>query len=213
MPMLTSGIPFAGFYGSQHDAELDYAMEAMFSNDQGDPNRGLTDRVSSTCHWSAVRRVYAKEYAESFCEEVGIRHARFESMDSPKFYNFETDRVFMELPLEEVQRLMRETSTASLDQVAAERHTCRSGFISFYSPDWRTWGDAMCWDHNQLQTLLEAYVRDTHGELEEASLMGSTRGNGRMEDWIADNTPGIDRLYRIHDYLRAREACARVNPI
>jgi len=39
--MLTAALPFAGFYGSQHHAELDYAMEAMFSNDQGDPAPGL----------------------------------------------------------------------------------------------------------------------------------------------------------------------------
>jgi hypothetical protein len=208
MQMLTAALPFAGFYGSRHDAELDYSLEAMFSNDQGDPNPGLSDRVISACHWSSVHRAYAKEFAESLCQEVGIRHARFESMDSPKFYNFETDRVFVELPLEEVKRMMHETSTASLDLVATERHTSRSGFISFYSPDWRIWGDVTSWDHNQLQTLVEAHIRDMQGELEEASLMENARGNGRMEDWIADNTPGIERLYRIHDYLRAREARA-----
>lgn len=208
MQMLTAALPFAGFYGSQHDAELDYAMTAMFSNDQGDPNQGLTDRLSSACCWSAVHRAYAKEYAEAFCEEVGIHDARFESMDFPTFYNFETDRLFIELPLEEAQRMMRATSTASLDQAASERHTSRSGFISFYSPDWRTWGDVTCWDHNQLQTLIEAYVLDTHGELDETGLMESARGNGRPEEWIEDNTPGIERLYRIHDYLRAREARA-----
>jgi len=208
MQTLITTLPFAGFYGSQHDAELDYAMEAMFSNDQGDPNPGLTDRVSSACRWSGVHRAYAKEFAEAFCEEVGIHAARFESMDSPKFYNFETDRLFVELPLEEVQRMMRETSTNSLDQVAGERHTSRSGFISFYSPDWSTWGDVTGWDHNQLQTLVEAYVRDTQGELEEAGLMESARGNGRLEEWIANHTPGIERLYRVHDYLRTREARA-----
>ena len=208
MQMLITTLPFAGFYGSQHDAELDYAMEAMFSNDQGDPNPGLTERVSGACQWSAVHRAYAKEFAETFCEEVGIHLTRFEAMDSPKFYNFETDRLFVELPLEEAQRMMRETSTGSLDQVAGERHTSRSGFISFYSPDWSTWGDVANWDHNQLQTLVEAYVRDTQGELEEAGLMESARGNGRLEEWIADNTPGIERLYRVHDYLRTREARA-----
>jgi len=208
MQTLITTLPFAGFYGSQHDAELDYAMEAMFSNDQGDPNPGLTERVSGACQWSAVHRAYAKEFTETFCEEAGIHAARFESMDSPKFYNFETDRLFVELPLEEAQRMMRETSTDSLDQVAGERHTSRSGFISFYSPDWRTWGDVTGWDHNQLQTLVEAYVRDTQGELEEAGLMESARGNGRLEEWIADNTPGIERLYRVHDYLRIREARA-----
>jgi len=208
MQTLLTTLPFAGFYGSQHDAELDYAMAAMFSNDQGDPNPGLTDRVSSACRWSAVHLTYAKEFAETFCEAVGIHLVRFESMDSPRFYNFETDRLFIELPLEEAQRLMRETSTTSLDQVAGERHTSRSGFISFYSPHWRSWGDVGRWDHNQLQTLVEAYVRDTQGDLEEAGLMESARGNGRLEAWIADNTTGIERLYRVHDYLRIREARA-----
>lgn len=206
MKMLTAALPFAGFYGSQHDAELDYAMEAMFANDQGERNPGLAARVSNRCHWSTVHRTYAKEFAECYCEEVGIRDARFKSMDSPKLYNFETDRLFVQLPLEEVQRLRRETSTASLDHVAAERHTSRSGFISFYSPDWRTWGDIGSWDHNQLQTLVEAYVHGTQGEVEEAQLMDGARGNGQLEEWISDNTPGIERLYRIHDYLRTREA-------
>ncbi len=208
MQTLLATLPFAGFYGSQHDAELDYAMDAMFSNDQGDPNPGLTERVSGACHWSGVHRAYAKEFAETFCEEVGIHHARFESIDSPKFYNFETDRLFVDLPLEEAQRMMSETSPDSLNQVAGERHTSRSGFISFYSPDWSTWGDVTNWDHNQLQTLVEAYVRDTQGELEESGLMENARANGRLEAWIADNTPGIERLYRIHDYLRTREARA-----
>jgi hypothetical protein len=185
---------------------LDYAMESMFSNDQGDPNPGLTDRVRCTCRWHVVHLAYAKEFAESYCEEVGIRDTRFESMDSPKFYNFETDRLFIDLPLEEVQRLRRETSTASLDHVAAERHTSRSGFTSFYSPDWRAWDDVTGWDHNQLQTLVEAYVRDTQGEVEEAQLMDGARGNGQLGEWISDNTPGIERLCRIHDYLRTREA-------
>ncbi len=208
MKMLTAALPFAGFYGSQHDAELDYAMEAMFSNDQGDLNPGLIDRVRGTCHWHVVHLAYAKEFAESYCEEVGIRLTRFESLDSPRFYNFETDRLFIELPWEEVQRLRCETSTASLDRVASERHRSRSGFISFYSPDWRTWGEVACWDHNQLQTLIEGYVRDTHGDVDETSLMENARGNGQLEEWIADNTPGIGRVYRVHDYLRARDARA-----
>lgn len=205
MQMLTAALPFTGFYGSEHDAGLEYAVGAIFSDDQGDPNSGLAARVSGGCHWLAVHRVYAKEFAESYCKEIGIRDARFESMDSPRFYNFETDRLFIELPLDEVQRMMRETSTASLGKAAADRHTSRSGFISFYSPDWRTWGDVASWDHNQLQTLIEAYVRDTQGEVEDAQLMDGARENGHLEEWISDNTPGIERLYRIYDYLRTRE--------
>jgi hypothetical protein len=38
MQMLTAASPFAGFYSSEQEAELDNAIEAMLSNDQGDPN-------------------------------------------------------------------------------------------------------------------------------------------------------------------------------
>lgn len=46
--MLTT-IPFAGFYESSHDANLDYALESIFWNDQGDTNSGLVARVYDTC--------------------------------------------------------------------------------------------------------------------------------------------------------------------
>lgn len=205
MPMLTAALPFAGFYGTQHDADLNYALQAMFCNDQGDSCLGVTDRVSGVCGWPAVHRAYAGEFAEAYCEEAGVNGARFESVDFPTFYNFETDRVFIELPPEEARRMMRATSLASLDQVARDRHTSRSGFISFYSANWRTWGELEGWDHNQLQTLIEAYVQDTRSELDETGLMEGARCNGRMERWVESNTPGIERLYRIHDYLRRRE--------
>lgn len=208
MTMLTAALPFVGFYGSQHDADLNYAVEAMFCNDQGEPCPGLTDRVNGACDWQAVHHAFAREFAETYCEEAGIDGARFESMDSPAFYNFETDRVFIELPLEEARRMMRATLPASLDQGARDRHTSRSGFISFYSANWRTWGEVEGWDHNQLQTLIEAYAVSTQGAPEEAQLMEYARTNGRLEDWIAVNTPGIEQLYRVHDYLRTREARA-----
>lgn len=205
MTMLTATLPFAGFYGSQHDTDLSYAVESMFCNGQGDSCPGLADRVSRACDWRAVHRAFAREFAETYCEEAGIDDARFESMDSPAFYNFETDRVFIELAPEEARWMMRATSPTSLDRVARNRHTSRSGFISFYSADWRTWGDVEGWDHNQLQTLIEAYVQDTRNELDEAGLMEGARCNGRIEAWVESNTPGIERLYRVHGYLRRRE--------
>lgn len=101
--------------------------------------------------------------------------------------------------------MMHATSSASLDQAARDRHMSRSGFISFYSADWRSWGEVEGWDHNQLQTLIEAYVQDTRSEPDETGLMESARCNERIEGWVESNTPGIERLYRIHDYLRRRE--------
>lgn len=209
MTMLTAALPFAGFYGSQHDADLIYALKAMFCNDQGDSCPGLTAHVSDACDWPAVHHAYAREFAAAYCEEAGIDGARFESMDSPAFYNFETDRVFIKLPPEEARRMLRTTSPASLDRVARNRHTSRSGFISFYSANWCTWGEVEGWDHNQLKTLIEAYVQETRSELDETGLMESARCSGRIGGWVESNMPGIERLYRIHDYLRRREERAR----
>lgn len=203
--ILTAGLPFAGFYCSNHDAELDFTAERMFSDDCGDPNRGLLDRLTYSCKWHEVQVEYAKRYVEAYCEAVGI-DACFHEMSSPKEYNFTTDRVFVNIALPEVERMLREVSMDTMDAVAGERHTSRSGFISFYSANWQSWGAVYTWDHNQLQTLIEAYVRDLADEVDEMHLMSSAFENGMAEQWIENNTPDISRLYRVHDYLRTREA-------
>jgi len=203
--LLTALIPFAGFYGSHHDAELDYTAERMLADESGEPVRGLTDRLTYSCDWRAVHTEYAKRFAEEYCEAVGIAGAAFESMSSPREYNFTTDRIFIKLPLEEAQRMLREVSRETMHTVAGERHLSRSGFISFYSANWQTWGEVYKWDHNQLQTLIEAYARDMADEVDELYLMSSASENGQLESWIESNTPDITRLYRVHDYLRTRE--------
>jgi len=187
--LLAACIPFAGFYGSAHDAQLDYAAQSMFSDDQGDANRGLVERLTYSCSWHDVQKSYAARFVEEYCEAVGFE-ACFESMQSPKFYNFETDRIFVTLAATE------------------ERHTSRSGFISFYTSDWRQWGEVETWDHNQLQTMIEAYAADMADEVDEVHLMEDAWCNGNIESWIENNTPGIERLYRVHEYLRTRDAHA-----
>jgi hypothetical protein len=204
---LIAALPFAGFYCSHHDAELDFTAERMLTDESGDAYTGLLDRLTYSCKWREVQQAYAAEYVAGLLSELGIE-GTFESMTSPREYNFATDKVFATLELPQVLRLMDDTKPETLDKIAGERHTSRSGFISFYSPDWRTWGDVDSWDHNQLQTLIEAYIADTHGELDELELMDNARCNGRIESWIESATPDIGRLYTVADYLRTREARA-----
>ena len=35
--------------------------------------------------------------------------------------------------------------------------------------------------------------------------MDSAQANGRLEEWIANSTAGIEQIWRVHDYLRTRE--------
>jgi hypothetical protein len=103
---------------------------------------------------------FCKAYVEQFntlLKDEGVDLGlEFESVDSPKFYNFETDRIFA--TIEHPERL--DPTQSSLDKVARERHTSREGFISYYNPDWRDWGLQSTWDHNQLQTALLAVMED-----------------------------------------------------
>lgn len=85
----------------------------------------------------------------------------FGEMTSPREYNFETDRIFATIPLAVVRimwKLSEAESHATLRRVMEERHSSRSGFISFYSASWADWESKPLpdWDHNELQTLLIA---------------------------------------------------------
>lgn len=215
--MKLSVIPFSGFYNSLHDSELDHALEMMFSDDSGNPNDGLVSRAFDLVQWQRVHAAYAAHYAAAFIEEFGIEGAAFESMTSPREYNFETDRVFITLPESEVTRILSVTPRETLDAVAAEMFTSRSGFISHYSPDVDSWGPVAEWDHNQCFALLSAYVlhmRD--GEAfdiwAEYSIMEHCSCNGYLDEWLSESAdPGLKRLWNISDYLRKRESRAWSN--
>jgi len=67
MKMLTAALPLAGLYGSQHNAERDYAMEAIFANSHGERNPGLAARVSAwTAHgkWMTGRVDFGQHFGD-----------------------------------------------------------------------------------------------------------------------------------------------------
>lgn len=205
--MITT-IPFSGFYYTLHESALDNAVEQMFSDrDTGcNPYTGLIDRAQCECRWHGVMQDYAKEYAEQFAREFEI-DMTFESLQSPKFYNFTTDRIFCNISEAEVARLFSETPEDVLTETAAEMFTSRDGFSSFYSPNVEEWGDIAEWDHNQIGCLVDAYVKSKEPDFDqykEYSLMEDAECNGELWDWISTNTPTIDRLYKVFNYLEQR---------
>lgn len=200
-------IPFSGFYESIHNSNLDDAVEQMFSNDSGDSNHKLSDSVHFDCNWSQVFKEYAKAYCENFADRFNLSSLKFEDLDSPKYYNFATDRIFAEIDVSEVVRIVSEIDLEDFLAYAREKFTSRDGFASFYSNDAKTWGPVKDWDHNQVVTLIEFYVStidDDFDSYKENDLMEDDRGNGSYESWISDATLNIKRLYRIADYLRIR---------
>lgn len=194
-------IPFSGFYNSLHDAELDHACEMMLSDDRGDQvHDKLPMRLFDAVNWRAAHESYARQYALEWCDRFGIDGAEFDELNSPREYNFRTDRIFIRLPEPEVARIHAAIERPILDEVTREMFTSRSGFISHYPPSVEDWGDVSEWDHNQIFALLTAWQRQHEPDFEEWSLIEDWAGNGKVDDWIL-NTPAAVRVanlaYRI----------------
>jgi len=173
-------LPFSGFYeslwSSALDSEEEYTAEAMSEAQAED---GIPEEFRLTASEIAEAMFYAmdyraahlniaRQYVEAFNDwaedETGLDLGlTFESMSSPRFYNFETDRIFATVPLATVRELFRqsaEESHARLAEILVERHTSRSGFHSFYSNDLEDWTEKPVeeWDHNELASLWLAVV-------------------------------------------------------
>lgn len=204
-------IPFAGFYTSIHDSELDCALEQVLSDESGRPYEGLQNHSFDAVDWKAAHEAYAKKYAEAFAKEFEIKGLEFEELVSPKEYNFTTDRVFCKVPYDELVRLHKETPADTFKKVCEANFTRRSGFIPFYSSDWTSWGHYEDWDHNQWMTVVEAYVlHKRDGEeldsMAEYDLMERERCNGGLDDCLfSGESKKLQRLDRIASYLRKRK--------
>lgn len=163
-------IPFEGFYESKHSQELDSIEERYV---EWEVERGselsaaeLHDLIYRSANYSIAFDHIARAYVEYFNgyikEEYEIDlELKFESMTSPREYNFETDRVFCEISLEKAQLLFDSTSTPAIRQAIHDRFTSRSGFISSYPNRLEDWPISIEeWDHNQLGTLMVALLSD-----------------------------------------------------
>lgn len=138
----------------------------------------------------ATRKCYTQgAFVKEQYLQPSIR-ATFESMDSPREYNFTTDRVYADIPISVMQALFRrskEEKHATLAAVIAERFTSRDGFISGYSRHLSEWLSKPLrdWDHNELCTLLIAVMRAA----------GADPEGSEVRDRLFDGTCGDEGAY------------------
>lgn len=150
-------IPFSGFYESHHDAALDYTLEQICSDENGDVDDAKHDAAWRAIDWRKVHLAYAQEYAANLISECGIQGAAFVKLDSPREYNFRSDEIDVSIPLSELHRMRSEVDDATLRAMVADRLAPRSGFSPFYSDNLDDWGDIDEWEAPQLSILVECY--------------------------------------------------------
>jgi len=201
-------IPFSGFYNSHHDSNLDYELESMFSDENGNSYQSIVEKASDLADWQAIHTDYAKKYTEALATKFDIRSLKFSKLSSPKFYNFETDRIFCTITQKEVKRIFKLVNKELLENEIKDRFTSRSGFISYYPNTIKEWPKALKdWDINHVGTLIEAYIKQANnGDFESSEQAEIFDGSSEVCNSILDeNIKNIGRLYNLADYLRTRK--------
>lgn len=168
-----SGIPFSGFYNSVWEGEIDSCEDMAIENlddklldcrakdfealDDGDIQETLMNNSDYRAMHEEIAKAYVEQFAHEIKEEFGVSvPLTFKELSSPREYNFETDRIFVEVEHKDLVKLYRKVGRKAVSEVAREMFTSRSGFISFYSPGIKDWGSIRDWDTNQMRTIFTA---------------------------------------------------------
>lgn len=160
-------LPFNGFYYSVHSQVIDDAQDSLCEDSNGNPYGNILKILEDHVDWAQVFRDYSKEYVAWFSQRYDFTLPLiFDELRSPKYYNFETDRIFAYIGRRDLARMLCSVRGECLNRAIKERFTSRPGFISYYPSNIKDWPPVRDWDHNHVGTVLAAYVeqRNIHPE-------------------------------------------------
>ncbi len=129
-------IEFGGFYGSVHEGLVESAIEMFITDDDGGMDWDNVD-----IDWREAYGSYIKEYTQNLSEwiadEFGVTIAfKKLSLDSPKYYNFETDTIGADVTKREVVRLLAKfDNDTDFDTYLQNATKSYDGYMSFYDYD------------------------------------------------------------------------------
>lgn len=211
-------IPFSGFYESSHDHEIENAINSYFDREGDGGNHTPENFFFSFKHYGDIQREYValftSEFSDWFEGETGLPLTlEYETMESPKFYNFSTDRIFALAPLEQIQAIYDATPKDVLEKEIEDNCTSYDGFHSHYSNVLSEWEEKPIedWDHNELRILIQACLKAT-GRMQrgwEFDVMETALCNGRIDSivypyliqWEAENPYEADTGLRIKEFF------------
>ena len=209
MNKLESTIPFDGFYESFISDDIDHQIGQQIEWDSDiydlneDEQQVLEDSylsVNRSYFYSQIAEDYTNFYIDALNErlEKFTLKATYKHFDSPREYNFSTDRIFIEIEenhcIDFIKYIIKNYKK-ELEKKIEDRFTSRSGFSSFYKNSIDLWTkDFKEWDCNMIGTCFELF------NLEEEDINYSLRDY--LTESIMDNLgntlgqEGIDLLDR-----------------
>ncbi len=207
MNKLESTIPFCGFYCSFIDDDIEDQIGQQIEWDCDIYDLNEDEQQILWDSYLSVNRKYfynqiAQDYTNFYIEILNRRlkgfelKAKFNLLTSPREYNFETDRIFIDIEKNHATDFIKyiiKNYKKELEEKIKERFTSRSGFWSHYKNGLNLWTqDYSEWDYNQIGTCFELF------DLEEEDINYSLREY--LSETIMDNLgntlgqEGIDLL-------------------
>lgn len=134
MTTLTIQLPFSGFYHSIHDAHIDSVIECYT---QDNDSEALSDAFYNMTYdgiWEAVSKHYTQAYDQVFYDKYDIwLDVEFSHITSPRFYNFETDKLYVSIKEDVLKQVIALLDDAEIQKVLNEKYRTQDGFICFDS--------------------------------------------------------------------------------
>ena len=207
MNKLESTIPFCGFYCSFIDDDIYHQIGQQIEWDCDIYDLNEDEQQVLEDSYLSINRSYfyneiAKDYTNFYIDALNDRlegfnlNAKFNLLTSPREYNFETDRIFIDIEKNHAIDFIKyiiKNYKKELEEKIKERFTSRDGFWSHYKNSLDLWTkDYSEWDHNQIGTCFELF------DLEEEDINYSLREY--LSETIMDNLgntlgqDGIDLL-------------------
>ena len=175
MNKLESTIPFDGFYESFISADIEYQMgqQIEWDCDIYDFNESEEEilynnylSVNTSYFYNQIAEDYTNLYIDALNERLkGFSlKANYKCFESPREYNFKTDRIFIEIEenhaVDFIKYLVKNYKK-ELEKKIQDMFTSRSGFISFYKNSIDLWTkDFKEWDCNMIGTCFELFDFD-----------------------------------------------------
>lgn len=203
-------LPFSGFYESWHSHRIDDALEAGFNYD---PVTGMDKEVpdiwGADIDYKAIELEYCEAYTNAFAEKYEL-DLEFVQMTSPKQYNYSTDRTFVSVPLEQINKIRKEVEkNKKWPQYIKDNFTSYDGFLSNYENDstHEEWTRPEL-DECQYGVILKFWLNE-----------GEYSSWREAEDWLTEDFEmcNWDSIINAHDkireYLREEEVKDAINDI
>jgi len=175
MNKLESTIPFDGFYNSYISSDIEHQIGQQIEWDTDIYDLNEEEQQILWDNYLSVNRVsfyneIAEHYTDLYMYALNERldgfklNAKFSLLTSPREYNFETDRIFIDIEKNHAIDFIKyiiKNYKKELENKIKERFTSRSGFWSHYKNGLDLWTqDYSEWDHNQIGTCFELFDFD-----------------------------------------------------